>query len=482
MSWRFWKKPAGEFDPAWRRWLEANVWQWAFLSSERRTRVERVVARMVAERRWEGAGGLTVTDEMRVTVSGVAALMTIGLETRDGAAPFAFEKLKTVLLYPAGYREPYAHERTKTLLGGIVGHGSPTAEDDTFEPGARRLGEAWQDGVLVLSWRDTLRTARARGRGTNLVLHEFAHHLDGLDGAMDGRAAMPDRASQRNWRTVTDAEYHRLVGAARRAEVTLLDHYGATSTAEFFAVATECFFERPREMRSRHPELHRLLATFYRQDPAEWTPEATAASAAPIHPAPPRRRGGRRAGGDASRSDFSHLGLSEGDRAFAEAVHLVDEGSFEAAVARLGATLAANADDAEALALRAAALLELGDVANAARDAARAVDLDGDASDARCTLADSLLELGDPAGARRQVAKVLRGERDLAYAWFLEGLLAERAGNFRRARRAYANVVALDPFDAEAHLGLAEALEKLGDPAKARTHRERAEQLDPEII
>jgi MtfA peptidase len=479
--WFFGRRTVGDFDPAWRRWLESNVWQWAYLSAERRAKVERVVARMVAERRWEGAGGLTVTDEMRVTIAGVAALMTVGLEDRNGRAPFAFDQLKTVLLYPAAYREPYGHERTNTILGDILGGEQPTPDDDSFDRGAQRLGEAWGEGTVVLSWRDTLRTARARGRGANLVLHEFAHHLDGLDGAMDGQPTMPDRASQRAWYAVTDAEFHRLVGAARRSEATLLDHYGATNTAEFFAVATECFFERPREMRSRHAELYRVLSSFYRQDPAQWTPEGAQDIAVPRESAQPRRRGGRRARGTNGHPDFSHLGLSDADRAFTEAIHLYGEGNFDAAERALSGVLTAHSQDAEALSLRAAVRLELEDVRNAARDAAQSVDLDPDDNEARCTLADALMELGNDTGAQRQISRVLRNEKDLPYAWFLEGLLAEHAGDFRRAKRAYAACVALEPFDAEAHLGLAEAFDKLGDKVKARFHRERAVQLDPEL-
>ncbi|MGL4512780.1 MAG: zinc-dependent peptidase [Lacipirellulaceae bacterium] len=479
LNWLFGRRPVGEFDPAWRRVLESNVWQWSFLSLARRATVEAVVARMVHERHWEGAGGLTVTDEMRVTVSGVAALLTLGLDERPGQPRFAFDRLKTVLLYPTGYREPYKHERTGTILGGIVGGEQPTPEDGTFGEGAQRLGEAWGGGVVVLSWRDVVRTARSRGRGENLVLHELAHHLDGLDGHMDGQPTMPDRASQRAWHGVTDAEYHRLVGQARRAEVALLDHYGATSPAEFFAVATECFFEQPCEMRDDHPELYRVLGAFYRQDPAVWTPPAPQRRSGLSGPAPQRRRGGRRAGGAGSRPDYSHLGLSEDDRAFAEGLRLLEEGEFEAAARSLTRTLEGHPEDAEAMALRAAALLELGDVAGAARDAARAADLDPDDVEARLTLADALLELGDAAHAQRQVRRVLATTANLPYAWFLEGLLAEQAGDAKRAKKAYGRVVALDPFDAEAHLGLADALERLGDSAKARFHRERASQLDP---
>ncbi len=107
----------------------------------------------------------------------------------------------------------------------------------------------------------------------NVVLHEFAHYLDGLDGSFDGTPPL-DRPLEKTWYRVTEAEYLRLVGSARRGEATLLNHYGATSRAEFFAIATECFFEQPRAMRERHPELYGVLREFYRQDPAQWLTDA----------------------------------------------------------------------------------------------------------------------------------------------------------------------------------------------------------------
>ncbi len=146
--------------------------------------------------------------------------------------------------------------------------------------GSGRLGEAWYRGPVILSWAD----ARAGGQdprdGQNVVLHEFAHQLDMLDGSADGIPPLPAGEPTRHWRTVMKAEYERLVRESERGRATLLDEYGATSEAEFFAVATECFFEKPLPLSREHPELYGVLSDFYRQDPAKRCAERTLAGGA----------------------------------------------------------------------------------------------------------------------------------------------------------------------------------------------------------
>ena len=121
------------------------------------------------------------------------------------------------------------------------------------------------------------RSWRAGGTGAVAAISSymsFAHYLDGLDGDVDGTPPSAGREQEQTWYRVTEAEYRRLVGQARRKEVTLLDHYGASNRAEFFAVASECFFEQPQAMRREHEELYGVLRDFYRQDPAQWLPDA----------------------------------------------------------------------------------------------------------------------------------------------------------------------------------------------------------------
>lgn len=196
------------------------------------------------EKDWEGCDGLTLTDKIRVTIAANACLMLLGVEN------FWFDNVKTILIFP----EAFDREAKHGLLAGGREH---------------RSGEAWQGGPIVLSWRDALRDSR-HANGRNVVIHEFAHALDGLDGEMGGSPTFSDNETAQAWERVVDREFNALREARQRGVPTLLDHYGATSRAEFFAVASETFFEQPHELAAHHYELFDLLRTYYRVDPAPW--------------------------------------------------------------------------------------------------------------------------------------------------------------------------------------------------------------------
>ena len=130
-----------------------------------------------------------------------------------------------------------------------------------------RLGEAWTSGVVVLSWDDVQLGAADVRDGHNVVLHEFAHQLDQEDGSADGAPILPRRSMYSAWGRVLGAEYEELREAAETGKKSVLDAYGATEPAEFFAVATEAFFEKPIQLKKKHPELYEELKSFYGQDP-----------------------------------------------------------------------------------------------------------------------------------------------------------------------------------------------------------------------
>jgi hypothetical protein len=142
----------------------------------------------------------------------------------------------------------------------------PTSDFDA------RTGESWQGGPIILAWDAVLRQGRNRRLRSNVVLHEFAHHMDGLDGSTDGAPPLTDYEFERKWYRVTAAEYQQLARMAHHGEESLLDHYGATNKAEFFAVATECFFTQPHELASEHGELYAVLERLFGQDPRGWLP------------------------------------------------------------------------------------------------------------------------------------------------------------------------------------------------------------------
>ncbi len=238
---------ARPFPQAWSAHLERNVPYVAFLDPAQRARLEQLVQIFVAEKQFDGAGGIEVTDEMRVTVAAQACLLLLGHDETE-----VYPELARVVLYPAAY----VAKRT-THEGSVV--------NETREV---RLGESWERGVVVLAWNAVRHGARDVRDGHNVVYHEFAHQLDQDFDAAEGAPALPEGMSYGPWSEVLGKEFARLEKAAESGRPTLLDHYGATNPAEFFAVATEAFFEKPVQMKTRKPELYAQLAAYYGQDPA----------------------------------------------------------------------------------------------------------------------------------------------------------------------------------------------------------------------
>jgi MtfA peptidase len=242
-DWRRERILARPFPEGWLGYLRKNVAHYEYLSEAEQAKLRDAVQVFVAEKNWEGCGGLVLTDEIKVTIAAQACLLVLGLEHN------CYDRVLSVLVYPRAYRGG-AHEEL-----GLRGEG--------------RSGEAWYRGPVVLSWDDVSYEGRHPRGGHNLVFHEFAHQLDMLDGAINGTPPLKGAEQARRWHDVMTAEYRRLVAASEHGRATLLDHYGATNEGEFFAVCTECFFDRPVEMRRQHPQLYDLLREYYRQDPAE---------------------------------------------------------------------------------------------------------------------------------------------------------------------------------------------------------------------
>ncbi len=214
----------------------------------------------LAEKRFEGCAGLEITDEIRLTIAAQACLLLLHRKTDY------FPRLLTILVYPSGY----VVDEEEPLHGEIWSAGP-----------AGRLGEtARQMGSLVLAWDSAKQGATDPADGKNLVLHEFAHQLDFEDFAADGMPALSSRDDKRSWSTVMRTEFAALRAADETGISTLLDTYGAKNPAEFFAVATEAFFERPRALRQRRPKLYGELERFFRQDPSLYSSETRDPAAA----------------------------------------------------------------------------------------------------------------------------------------------------------------------------------------------------------
>lgn len=211
----------------------------------------------MAEKQFEGCGGFVVMDDHRVCVAAHACLLLLHRQTDY------YPGLRSILIYPAAFVVPV----TRHVGNGVM-----------EESRQIRLGQASADGAVVLAWDSAYRQLITPESGHNVILHEFAHQLDYEDGGYANGVPLighgeswPERKRRAaDWVRVMRVEYEQLRARIQRGEPTILREYGATKPAEFFAVATECFFCRPRELKQSHPELYEQMERYYKQDPAGW--------------------------------------------------------------------------------------------------------------------------------------------------------------------------------------------------------------------
>src|ERR1043166_934029 len=243
------KITAEPFPPAWEAILQNNVGHLAFFSDTERNALRRATQIFVAEKSFEGCRGQPIDDEVRVTIAAEASILILGM------SDFFFDNVQTVLVYPDEF---------------LVPDRRPIGDELSVEGESVHLGEAHWHGPVIVAWNETLKGARDPGYGQNLVFHEFAHQLDMLNGEPDGVPVIHEITLRHRWAEVMEREYDRLCEAADRHKKTLLDPYGATDEAEFFAVVTECFFDLPWELEKRHADLYGVLRDYFNQDPARW--------------------------------------------------------------------------------------------------------------------------------------------------------------------------------------------------------------------
>jgi Mlc titration factor MtfA (ptsG expression regulator) len=237
---------------AWHATLMKNVPYASLLGTDDLHTLEALVRVFIAEKHFEGCGGITITDEMKVTIAAQACLLLLHRESD------VYPDLESILVYPHAYRA-----QSQRRDGAVV-----VEADDA------RLGESWVRGVLVLAWDHVRSATHHIAAGQNVVLHEFAHQLDAEEGAMDGAPDLGSHARYVSWARVLGDEYKELSEQIHAGGASDIDPYGATNPPEFFAVVTEMFFERPRQMRKQHPQLYAELLAFYRQDPATLVEDA----------------------------------------------------------------------------------------------------------------------------------------------------------------------------------------------------------------
>lgn len=253
--WRRRRLRARPFPAAWQSIIVRNVPLFRRLPAKDQAELCEHIQVFLAEKYFEGCGGLEMTDEIRVTIAAQACLLLLHRETDY------YPRLVTILVYPSAYM---THE--DRYLG-----------NDIWEEGRQGLlGQtAARMGSLVLAWDEAKRGGAAPADGANLVLHEFAHQLDFEDSETDGAPLLGSRGEYLSWARIMNREFQRLQVAEEQNKPTVLDTYGTTNPAEFFAVATEAFFERPAALRAGHPELYDELARFFQQDPVScWSEDS----------------------------------------------------------------------------------------------------------------------------------------------------------------------------------------------------------------
>ena len=243
------KIAAPALPAAWSSILEKNFQHWTLLDAKDKLTLEDIVQVLVEEKHWEGCGRLEMTEEIKVTIAAQAGLLLLAIEHDY------YQNVDSILVYPSSYKLP----RSRQI-------GAAVAEEQTAV-----LGSAHHGGPVVLAWDSARQGGRDGKDGRNLVYHEFAHKLDMLDGMVDGTPEL-DADEFKDWVEVMTAEYDKLSKGSRKGKKALLDAYGATDVGEFFAVATEVFFEKPGRLSSEQPRLYEVLRSFYHQDPASRMP------------------------------------------------------------------------------------------------------------------------------------------------------------------------------------------------------------------
>lgn len=240
---------AAPFPQPWCAILRREVYLYQHLPDTLKEQLHNDIKLFLAEKTFEGCGGLTITDEMKVIIAAEACLLLLNRPVR------MFPHARAILVYP----HPYVAD---TVV--------PLGTHYTTQPSVR-AGESWQGGDVVLAWDYVAREAASPADGQNVVLHEFAHQLDQEDGHADGAPRLESRSRYAAWARVFSAEYQQLLHDIAHHRPHVLDEYGATNPAEFFAVATEAFFERPGALHKRDPLLYEQLQQYYQLDPVAWS-------------------------------------------------------------------------------------------------------------------------------------------------------------------------------------------------------------------
>jgi len=236
------------FREDWLKIIETNVPYYNSLSDDDKIELARHILVFLSEKRFEGCGGLEITDEIKLTIAAYACILLLHRKTDY------YPRLRSILVYPHTFIAPHR----SYLAGGIVAEGDIPLS-----------GQSWHKGPVILSWDDVRHSYADAHDGQNVVFHEFAHQIDSTGGESDSSEVLKRRSTFIAWARVLQKDFEKHKKAVSKNQPTLLSRYAATNEAEFFAVATEFFFEKPQHLKKSHGELYNELKRFYNQDPAK---------------------------------------------------------------------------------------------------------------------------------------------------------------------------------------------------------------------
>ncbi|MBL4765105.1 MAG: zinc-dependent peptidase [Colwellia sp.] len=237
------------FKKPWRKIIQQRMPYFRKMPAELQLQLKKNIQVFLAEKNFIGCNGVKITDEIKITIAAQACLLLLNRKTDF------YPKLHTILVYPRAFIK----EQQSVHTDGVH-HTKKLA----------LAGESWGFGKVVLSWQDTLDGAKIPDDGRNVVIHEFAHQLDQENGKANGAPILDKEQNYKSWSEVFSVQFEQLKRQAQAGKPSLFDYYGATDPAEFFAVASEVFFEQAEQFHHEFPKLYRQLTHYYQVDPLHW--------------------------------------------------------------------------------------------------------------------------------------------------------------------------------------------------------------------
>lgn len=237
------------FKKEWRKIIQRRLPYFRQMPADLQLQLKDHIQVFLAEKEFIGCNGVTITDEIKITIAAQACLLLLNRKTDY------YPKLTTILVYPTAFVKQQQQQNSDGLH---------------FSQQVALAGESWDIGKIVLSWEDTVHGALDISDGHNVVIHEFAHQLDQENGKANGAPILGKNQNYQDWSSTFEREFSKLQQQASNNTPSLFDHYGATNPAEFFAVTTEVFFERSKQFNKEFPALYQQLSNYYHVDPIYW--------------------------------------------------------------------------------------------------------------------------------------------------------------------------------------------------------------------